>query len=70
MIPGCIVCWMAVQFILSRAKYKIGQYTEDDIYDLMIDIGKEKKLDYFCEQVRHYLGIIRSSDTAVPAGSL
>ena len=55
---------------ISRAKYKIGQYTEDDIYDLMIDIGKEKKLAYFCEQVRHYLGIIRSSDTAVPAGSL
>lgn len=56
--------------LMSRSRYKIGRYTEEDIYDLMIDIGKEKKLDYFCEQVRHYLGIIRTSDTEVPAESL
>jgi len=54
---------------MSRAQYKIGRFTDDNNYDLMIDIRKENKLAYFCEQVQHYLGIIKSSRHTVTEGT-
>ena len=54
---------------MSRAQYKIGRFTDDNNYDLMIDISKDNRLAYFCDQVRHYLGIIKSSRQAVGEGS-
>ena len=54
---------------MSRAQYKIGRFTENNNYDLMIDIRKENRLVYFCDQIRHYLGMIKSSRQAVTQDS-
>ena len=45
--------------LLSNAKYKIGVYDLDDVlsYDLMFKL-KVKSLDYFTENLIHYLELI------------
>ncbi|GAB4297342.1 MAG: hypothetical protein Kow0068_21570 [Marinilabiliales bacterium] len=45
---------------LSKAKMKVGIYQEHSkYYDLMIDIGDNKNLDFYIEQLKHYLSIIK-----------
>ncbi len=44
---------------LSQAHLKVGRYTgTEEFYDLMIHIDKGKRIDYFIEQVKHYLEVI------------
>jgi hypothetical protein len=44
---------------LSMAKFKIGYYTEqENDYDLMINIGQNSDVEYFVEQVKHYISIL------------
>lgn len=55
---------LEVQYLvqLSRAAFKVGCFTEEsNDYDLMINPSKECKLDYFVEQIRHYIGILKPS---------
>jgi len=54
---------------MSKAQYKIGRFTDNTSYDLMIDIARENRLAYLCEQLKHYLGIIKSSRHTVREGS-
>ncbi|MBI5220147.1 MAG: hypothetical protein HY958_14560 [Bacteroidia bacterium] len=45
---------------LSRAKFKVGRMnTKNDYYDLTIDISKNYRLEYFIDQVKHYLTVIK-----------
>ena len=44
---------------LSNAHFKVGRFTDKEgFYDLMIQIDKGKKIDFFIEQVKHYLELI------------
>ncbi len=44
---------------LSRAHFKVGRFTSaEEFYDLMIHIDKGKGIDYFIDQVKHYLEVI------------
>lgn len=44
---------------LSHAHLKVGRFTDkEQYYDLMIHIEKGKKIDYFIDQVKHYLEVI------------
>ena len=47
---------------LSKAGLKIGRYEEkhQDFYDLMIELPENASLDYFAEQVIHYLNKINT----------
>lgn len=49
------------QFLIaiSHAHFKVGKFTSTEgFYDLMIHIDKGKKIDYFIEQIKHYLEVI------------
>ena len=41
--------------VLSPAEYKIGRLTSREDFDMMIDVKQNKHLDFFIEQVKHYL---------------
>lgn len=43
---------------LSPAEYKVGRLTGREDFDLMIDVKQNKHLDFFIEQVKHYLNLI------------
>ena len=44
---------------LSRAKFKVGGLpTKRKFYDLMINIPQEQNLNYFIQQIEHYLTVI------------
>jgi len=44
---------------LSPSRFKVGKFKEPNKhYDLMIKINKDKDLQYFIEQARHYLEMI------------
>ncbi len=44
---------------LSRAHFKVGRFAGDEeFYDLMIQIDEGKRIDYFIDQVKHYLEVI------------
>ena len=44
---------------LSPAHFKVGRFSDrEEYYDLMIHIDKERKIDYFIDQVTHYLDVI------------
>lgn len=44
---------------VSRAKFKVGRFTENDEYhDLLLDAPKEKGLKFFLRQVDTYLAMI------------
>lgn len=49
---------------LSRAKFKVGKYRSDfqDYFDLMIDVKDDADLEYFIDQIKHYLSIIGQND--------
>jgi len=52
-----------LEYILgaSKAKFKLGRfYEENNYYDLMIDIDKNKDLEFFIEQIKHYLSLIKT----------
>lgn len=56
---------------LSTAHYKIGRFSTQTNYDLMIDIKKENKLAFFTDQIIHYLNIIqRTNDELVEDSAL
>lgn len=44
--------------LLSPADYKIGRLTGRNDLDLMIDIKQNTGIQYFVEQVKHYLNLI------------
>jgi hypothetical protein len=46
---------------LSQARYRIGPYKTDKMYcsDVMIDIKAHQGIDYYLEQVKHYLYMIK-----------
>ena len=52
-----------VQYLVSlcKAQYKVGRFSDGGGNDLMIDVSKEKGLDYFTEQIIHYLNILHRS---------
>lgn len=45
---------------LSKAAFKIGMQKEDAYQDLVIDINKNKSIDYLIEQIIHYLNILNN----------
>lgn len=48
---------------LSPSRFKVGKFDENnDYYDLMIKLEKDKETKYFIEQVRHYLEVINRPD--------
>lgn len=49
---------------LSRAKFKVGKYRSDfqDYFDLMIAVKDDADLEYFIDQIQHYLTIIGQND--------
>ena len=50
---------------LSPAHLKVGKFTNSEgFYDLMINIDKGKKIDYFIEQTKHYLELINRPELA------
>lgn len=45
---------------LSKARFKVGRLTgKNDYYDLTIDISGNNKIEFFIEQIKHYLTAIR-----------
>ena len=48
---------------LSNAKFKVGEYNVEsvDIYDLMINIEKERTLKYFLKQIDIYIPMLNNS---------
>jgi len=48
---------------LSMARFKVGRFREKKNYfDLMINMEKEPTLEYFIQQIRHYLELINRPD--------
>lgn len=46
---------------LSSADFKVGRYTdEDNDFDLMIDVNKNPRVDYFIEQIKNYISILNN----------
>lgn len=46
---------------LSKSKFKVGRYKETfNDYDLMINIDKNKRIDYFIEQIKNYVSILNN----------
>ncbi|MBN2683323.1 MAG: hypothetical protein JXR58_12505 [Bacteroidales bacterium] len=57
--------YFPIQYITasSNAKFKIGRFkNESACYDLMIDISENKKLDFYIEQIKHYLSILKTNN--------
>jgi len=46
---------------LTNAEYKIGRLSDQEEYDLMIDIKKKSETGFFIEQVKVYLNMIQNS---------
>ena len=57
---------LTIEFLtqLSRAKFKVGCFTEQqNDLDLMINTGKQEfDAEYFIEQVKHYISILNPSN--------
>ncbi|NOZ48358.1 MAG: hypothetical protein GXO79_16525 [Chlorobi bacterium] len=48
---------------LTNATFKIGRFTKDNSFnDMMIDISKNKSLDYLIQQTLHYFSIINKRE--------
>ena len=45
---------------LSKASFKIGVQKENAYQDLVIDVNKNKSVDYLIEQIKHYLNILNN----------
>ncbi len=46
---------------LSKSKFKVGRYKETfNDHDLMINIDKNKNIDYFIEQIKNYVSILNN----------
>jgi hypothetical protein len=58
----CLDDFYPVQYIvgMSRAKFKVGSYmTEESFHDLIIDVNKNKNIEYLIEQIKHYITLIK-----------
>ncbi len=46
------------------AKLKIGKYSDSkqEFYDLMIDVSENNEIDYFIDQVNHYLNMLNKTE--------
>ncbi|MFC2151651.1 DUF6913 domain-containing protein [Bacteroidota bacterium] len=45
---------------LSKAEFKIGKNKENAYQDLVIDINKNKSIEYLIEQIKHYINILNN----------
>ncbi len=45
---------------LSKASFKIGMQKEYAYQDLVIDVNKNKSVEYLIEQIKHYLNILNN----------
>lgn len=45
---------------LSKAAFKIGKQSENAYPDMVIDVNKNKTVDYLIEQIKHYLNILNN----------
>ncbi|MBE9467679.1 MAG: hypothetical protein IMY72_05065 [Bacteroidetes bacterium] len=55
--------YFPVKFInaLSKAKFKVGKfYKTPNYYDFMINIDENNNLEFFIEQIKHYLSMINN----------
>lgn len=61
-----------MKFVVAKAKsrMKIGRFSErnKDLYDLMIDADQTKDMNYFMEQVNHYLRVLNRNDYPLEKG--
>lgn len=50
---------------LSNANFKVGMYNKKDtkIYDMMIDVEKNKTLKYFLKQIDTYISMLNSPES-------
>lgn len=52
-----------IRYILSltEASFKVGRFVEGDSpYDFMLDISKNKRLDFLIDQIKYYLTLINN----------
>ncbi len=45
---------------LSKAAFKVGKQTENSYKDFLIDINKNKTVEYLIEQIKHYLNLLNN----------
>lgn len=45
---------------LSKASFKLGKQTDNSYHDLVIDVNKNKTIDYLIEQIKHYVNILNN----------
>lgn len=45
---------------LSKASFKIGVQKENAYQDLVIDVNKNKSVEYLIEQIKHYLTLLNN----------
>jgi len=45
---------------LSKAAFKVGKKTESGYKDLLIDINKNKSIEYLIDQIKYYLNILNN----------
>lgn len=50
---------MELLLIKSKARFKVGWYTQNSPFDFMINTKKEQGLDYYFSQVMHYLNNLK-----------
>lgn len=50
---------------LSRSRFKAGRFVQNDSpYDLMIEIDEEKTIEYFIDQIKHYISELKIENHA------
>lgn len=58
---------MPLKYIIgmSNAKLKLGQGSQNGLplYDVTIDVGQEKSISYFIEQILHYMSVMQATST-------
>ena len=58
----CVDYCFPVKYIcgLSKAKFKIGPAENDSVlyYDMIIDVGDRKTLEYYLENMKRYVNMV------------
>ena len=63
LINLCDSSCIPIKYLVAKsiARFKIGMYEENfDIYDLMIELKKEKSIQKLMDEIKHYINLINS----------
>ena len=61
LINLCDSSCIPIKYLVAKsiARFKIGMYEENfDIYDLMIELKKEKSIQKLMDEIKHYINLI------------